>query len=73
MDQHGKEETSANHVDTHSLKYQTKTIHWNRIKTSYKIQHEKGKIFIMINDIYNNMSHVKWANFHESIIIMKYL
>ena len=50
---------SINHVNAHRLKYHTKNIHWNRIKISYKIEHQKGIIFIKIKYLYNNILHVK--------------
>ena len=38
FDKHGKEETTINHHEQHSLKSMTKTIH----ETNYKLKEEKG-------------------------------
>ena len=46
FDKHGKEETTINHHDQHSLKSMTKTICWNRIKTNYKLKEEKGNLLL---------------------------
>ena len=46
FNKHGKEERIFNHHDQHSLKSMTKMIHWNRIKTNYKLKEQKGNLLL---------------------------
>ena len=41
FDKHGKEETTINHHEQHSLKSMTKTIFWNRIKKAINVKKKK--------------------------------